>query len=127
MESGPDAGPPEPNAGRVCPDRGAAIDLDAAGAGQWEATCDACGRTWPRSLLLRAVPANAVTGPPADSSIPLPREGIVAGLTLAVWVLSFWPPAAAVLRWVRLVVGLLALVAGALRRRRSGAAPRASG
>ncbi|MDP9365474.1 MAG: hypothetical protein M3Q10_14830 [Chloroflexota bacterium] len=84
MKTRPGAGLPEPNAGWACPDCGAAMDLDAAGAGQWEATCDACGRTWPRSVLLRAVPADAPTDSPAAPSVPLPQAWVIGGLTVAV-------------------------------------------
>ncbi len=80
MESRPDAGLPEQNGGWVCPDCGAAMDLDAAAPGQWEATCDACGRTWPRSVLLRAVPVGAELGPPADLSVPIPWGGAAFGV-----------------------------------------------
>lgn len=128
METRPDAGPPEPNGGWACPDCGAAMDLDAAGAGQWEATCDACGRTWLRSVLLRAVPVGAVLGPPADPSVPIPWEGVAVGLALiAKMVLrgaAAGGPAGVVLLWVGLALTLLAYLARFLRSRQGAPPPR---
>ncbi len=121
MESRPDAGLPEQNGGWVCPDCGATMDLDAAGAGQWEATCDACGRTWPRNVLLRAGPVGAELGPPADLSVPIPWGGVAFGLALIAKAVlrgaAAGGLAGGVLLWVGLALTLLAYLARFLRSR----------